>query len=130
MAADLVVLFHVLYIGFATFGGALVIRWPRIAYAHLPAALWGALVEFFQLTCPLTTLEWSLRGLGQETTFVERYVMPIIYPPGLTRDDQFVIGTTFVAINLMFYGLALYRQRRRRKHRQTQPKQTGDEAAG
>ena len=110
VAADLVVLLHFLYIAFATLGAALAIRWPRIVYVHLPAALWGALVEFFQLPCPLTDLEWSLRGLSADETFVERYLVPILYPPGLTADDQLVIGTAFVAINLVLYGVVLRRR--------------------
>ncbi len=113
MAADLVVLLHILYIAFATFGAALAIRWPRVTFVHLPAALWGALVEFFQLRCPLTDLEWSLRGLSADETFVERYLIPILYPPGLTAGDQLVIGTVFVTINLVLYGVVWRRRGRR-----------------
>lgn len=113
MAADLVVLLHFGFVGFATFGAALVLRWPRVAYVHLPAALWGALVEFFQLTCPLTTLEWALRGQSDGTSFVERYLIPVLYPPGLTAADQIAIGIAFVLINSGLYGLVAWRRLRR-----------------
>ena len=111
--ADLVVLVHVVFIGFVTLGGLLALRWRRLPWLHLPAVGWGALVEFFGLTCPLTPLENWLRRLGgtqgYSGGFVERYVLPIVYPAALTRTSQVVLGAFLCAVNLMVYLLLLSR---------------------
>lgn len=90
LAADFVVLIHFGFIVFVVVGGLLVLRWPRAAWMHLPAAAWGAGIVLLGGICPLTPLEKSLRRLageaGYEGGFIDRYVMPVIYPVGLSRD--------------------------------------------
>src|ERR687896_2492334 len=102
--ADLVVVLHFLFVVFVVFGGLLVLRWPRLAYVHLPVAAYGALIELVGWICPLTPLEKRLReraGLeGYEGGFVEHYILPVLYPAGLSRDVQLVLGALVIAINL------------------------------
>jgi len=116
--ADLVVLVHLTFIGFVAIGGLLALRWRWVAWLHLPALGWGALVEFFGLTCPLTPLENWLRRLGgaqgYSSSFVERYVLPVIYPAALTRRSQVVLGVLLCAVNVTVYLWLLCRRVRSR----------------
>lgn len=118
LLADTVVLLHLAFIAFAVLGGLLVLRWHRAAWLHLPALAWGAFIEFSGGICPLTPLENALRsaagGAVYSQGFIERYIVPLIYPGELTRELQFVLGGTLVAINVAIYGLVLYRRRPRR----------------
>ena len=115
--ADLVVLTHLAFIIFALLGGLLALRWRWVPWAHLPAAFWGAAVEFFGWFCPLTPLENSLRRAsgcaGYSGGFIERYLIPIIYPTELTRDLQLLLGWVLVILNLAVY-LAVWRRLRAR----------------
>lgn len=115
--ADILVLLHLLFVVFVVAGGFLLLRWPRLAWLQLPAAVWGATIEFSSGICPLTPLENRLRALGGEAgysvSFVERYLMPILYPANLTVPTQFVLGGLVVAVNLIAYALA-YRAWKRR----------------
>jgi len=108
LLADLVVILHLSFVLFVVFGGLLVLRWPRLAWVHLPAAAWGAAVEFAGWICPLTPLEQWLRveggGLGYGSDFIERYVLSVLYPAGLTRNVQLVLGIVVVVINAAVYG--------------------------
>lgn len=117
LAGDLVVLLHLLFIAFVILGGLLVLRWPRLAGLHIPAALWGALIELQGWTCPLTPLEYHLRRSGahlsQQGGFINHYLMPLVYPPGLTRRGQIALGLLVVAVNITIYGLVLLRKRRK-----------------
>jgi len=117
VAGDAVVVVHLLFIAFVVGGGALVLAWPRIGWLHLPAVIWAAYVEFTATICPLTPLENALRlragQAGYEGGFVEHYVIPIIYPAGLTPHVQLILGAVVVAVNLVFYTMAWRRQRRR-----------------
>ena len=105
--ADLVVVLHFGFVLFVVLGGLLALRWPRVAWLHLPAALWGAGIEFFQGFCPLTPLENHLRRLGGEAGysggFVEHYVLPVLYPAGLSRGVQLGLGIFVVFLNGMVY---------------------------
>ncbi len=105
--ADVVLLFHLGFIVFVTLGGLLVLRWPRLAAIHLPAALWGVLIEFTAGRCPLTPLEQWLRHRGGETGFaggfIEHYLTAAIYPQGLTREIQIALGGVVVLINGAVY---------------------------
>lgn len=109
LLADFVVLAHSAFVLFVVLGGLLALRWPRAAWAHLPAALWGAGIEFLGGICPLTPLENHLRRLGGEAGyaggFVEHYVLPVLYPTGLTRGVQLALGTFVVVLNLGIYGV-------------------------
>ena len=113
--ADLVVLLHASFVFFVLLGGVAVLRWRRLAWLHLPAAVWGAVIELGGWICPLTHLENHLRrmagGAGYDTTFIERYLEPLLYPLGLTRHTQVVFGFTALLINLAVYA-HIWRQRR------------------
>lgn len=113
--ADALVLFHLAFILFVVLGGLLVLRWRRVAWGHIPCALWGVWVEFAGWVCPVTPLEVRLRILGGEAGysggFVENYVLPVIYPRDLTRELQVWLGILVVAANVVAYGLAVRRDR-------------------
>jgi hypothetical protein len=105
--ADLVLILHLGFVVFVLCGGLLVLRWRRLAWLHLPAAVWGAIVEFTGWICPLTPLEnWS-RAQGGETTyrsdFIAQYLLPVLYPGDLTRDVQLLLGTGVVILNAAIY---------------------------
>jgi len=114
--ADLVVGVHVAFVLFVVFGGLLVIRRPRIAWLHLPAVAWGAWVELAGLICPLTPLENYLRAQGgggvYEESFVERYLLPVLYPATLTRELQMALAAAVLAINAAVYGRIIVMRRR------------------
>lgn len=97
-------------------GGLLALRWPRVAWVHLPVALYGALIEIVGWICPLTPLENDLRRAageaGYEGGFVEHYLLPILYPGALTRDVQLLLAAAVVAINVAVYAAVLRRRRR------------------
>ena len=116
LAADSVVLLHLAFILFVVLGGLVVFRWPRFMWLHMPAAAWGAFIEFTGRVCPLTPLENRLRIAAGETGysggFIEEYLIPVVYPDGLTRWVQISLGVGVVAINLVFYGLLVARRRR------------------
>jgi Protein of Unknown function (DUF2784) len=115
--AGLVVAIHLAFVAFAAFGGLLALRWPRVAWVHVPCAAWAVFIEFSGRICPLTPLENHLRsraGLGPYSgDFVAQYVFPLLYPDGLTRRAQIVIGMAVVAINAAVYLYLLKRRRRR-----------------
>jgi hypothetical protein len=116
--ADLVVLIHLLFIAFAVFGAALAVRWRWMPWIHLPAAAWGAAIEFMGWYCPLTPLENWLRrasgGMGYSQGFIERYIIPLMYPGNLTRELQIVLGCVVVGVNLAIYFF-VWRQARHPK---------------
>ena len=118
--ADLTVLVHGAFVVFVVLGGLLVVWNVRWAWAHLPAAIWGAWVEFGGKICPLTPLENHLRHLAGERGytggFIEHYLIPLMYPPGLTRDTQFAFGVALAVINLLAYSVAAIRLYRSRMH--------------
>ena len=117
VAADAVVTLHLAFIIFVVLGALLVVRWKWIAWAHIPAVIWGAAVEFTGAVCPLTPLEQHLRAIagdqGYAGGFLEHYVVALIYPTGLTAVMQQAIGVFVMAINAAIYGLVLYRGLRR-----------------
>lgn len=114
--ADLVVLLHALFILFVVGGGFLVLRWPRLAWLQLPAALWGGVIELTSGLCPLTDLELYWRRLGGESgysgSFIEHYLEPLIYPAGLTVRLQIYLGVGVLLLNGAIYFI-LWRRRSR-----------------
>ena len=112
--ADMVVFLHAAFVLFVLLGGVAVLRWRRLAWLHLPAALWGAMIELGGWICPLTYLENHLRRMGGEAgygvTFIERYLEPLLYPLGLTRHTQLVFGLSALFLNLAIYA-RLWNQR-------------------
>ncbi|MBA1229122.1 DUF2784 domain-containing protein [Pseudomonas viridiflava] len=119
VAADAVVLFHFLFIVFVLLGGLLVLTRPWMALMHVPAMVWGALVEFLHLYCPLTPLENALRNRageqGYDGGFIEHYLIALIYPSGLTPQIQLWLGSIVVLVNGSIYAVLLVRGVRRLK---------------
>jgi len=111
--ADTLVFLHLFFVLFVVLGGLLVLRRRRWAWAHLPAMVWGTLIEFGNWVCPLTPLENRMRILGGEAGyaggFVERYVIPLLYPGQLTRTHQVVLGCVVILVNLFVYALVFRR---------------------
>lgn len=105
--ADLVLAAHFLFVTFVLLGGLLVLRHHWVAWLHLPAAAWGALIEFGGWICPLTPLEnrWRIMGGGEPYAggFVEHYLLAVLYPAGLTRTVQVVLGTAVLVVNGAIY---------------------------
>jgi hypothetical protein len=118
--ADLILCMHAGFVLFVICGGLLVLRWRRIAWLHLPAATWGAIVEFSGWVCPLTPIENWLRQQagesGYRSDFVAYYLLPVLYPDGLTRDVQLMLGMVVLAINISVYGW-LWRRTQWHRHR-------------
>ena len=114
LLADLVLIVHLAFVIFVLCGWLLVLRWRWIAWLHLPAAAWGAAVEFTGWICPLTPLENWLRvqggEIGYEEDFTTRYLLPILYPVDLTRDIQLLLGTVVVVLNAAVYWWIWYMQ--------------------
>ena len=114
--ADGVLLAHLGFILFVVLGGLLSLRWPRMALVHLPVAAYGALIEVFGWICPLTPLENSLRHAAGEAVyavgFIEHYLLPVIYPGGLTREVQRGLAVLVVGLNAGIYGLVWRRRTR------------------
>ena len=108
IGADCVLLLHAAFVLFVVGGGLLVLKWPGLAWLHLPAVAWGAIIEFTGWICPLTPLENSLRALAgaavYDKDFIEHYVLPWLYPARLTRPMQFALGAVVVGINVAVYG--------------------------
>ena len=114
--ADLLVFIHLTFIMFVIFGGLLVLRWKRTMFLHLPAAAWGALIEFQGWICPLTPLEQHFRHLAGQTgyrdSFIEHYLIPLIYPVDLTRPMQVAMGIFVIGINIVIYAYSFNKWRR------------------
>jgi hypothetical protein len=115
LLADLTVVLHLGFVLFVVGGGLLVLRWPRLAWLHVPAAVWGAFIEFAGWICPLTPLENWLRAEGggpvYAESFVEHYVIPLLYPAALTRELQWLLGGGVIVINAVVYAVILRRRR-------------------
>jgi hypothetical protein len=118
VAADGVLVLHFAFVLFVVLGGFLVLRWRQVAWLHVPAALWGALVEFAGWICPLTPLEVALRraagDAGYSGDFIEHYLVAALYPDGLTREVQFALGAAVVVLNAAIYAVVWRRARLRR----------------
>jgi hypothetical protein len=115
LAADAVLLLHLGFILFALLGAALALRWRWMPVVHLPAAAWGFFVELTGRVCPLTDWENRFRLLagqaGYAESFIEHYLLAVIYPAGLTREIQFVLAGIVVIVNVALYGWLLLRRR-------------------
>ena len=114
-AADLVLSVHFLFVVFVVLGGLLTLRWKRVAWVHIPVALYGATIEFLGFICPLTPLEIWLRRRGGEAGyeggFIEHYIMAALYPTGLTREIQLALGVGVLLLNAIIYAIAWRRYR-------------------
>ncbi len=120
IAADFVLVTHFAFIVLVVAGGLVVYRYAWFAWIHIPAASWGTFIELTGRICPLTTLENFLRiRAGQEgylNSFVEQYILPVIYPAGLTRHVQLVLAGLVVTVNVIIYAMILLRKSRARRH--------------
>jgi uncharacterized protein DUF2784 len=113
LLANAVVVLHALFILFVLFGGFLAWRWRWVAALHMPCAVWGMLIEYRGWICPLTPLENSLRAKagqhGYSGGFVEHYLLPAIYPSGLTSRVQVMLGTFVLIVNVLAYTVLIRR---------------------
>lgn len=107
--ADAVVVLHFAFVLFVVLGGLLVLRWRKLAWVHVPVAMYGALIEFAGFICPLTPLEnWLRRRSGEQGYpggFIEHYLLPVIYPAGMTRQIQLLLGALVLVLNAVVYWL-------------------------
>ena len=114
--ATLVVVAHFAFILFVMFGGLLALRWAWVPWVHIPCFVWGAGIEVTGGICPLTPLENSLRRAAGDSpyvgTFIEHYILPVMYPAGLTRSVQLVLAVGLVALNVAIYLWVIRRRRR------------------
>ena len=112
--ADLVILAHFGFIVFVLLGGLLAFRWQWMPWLHIPAMAWGGFIEFTGRICPLTPLENALRRAGglaeYSQSFTEQYIVPIVYPAGLTRDFQVVMGIVLICLNMSIYAYLAWRR--------------------
>ncbi len=117
--AELVVVFHALFVVFVAAGGLLALRWGKVALVHLPAVLWAVAVECMGWICPLTPLENKLRSLagarGYQGGFLEQHIVPVLYPEALSRDLQLSLAGGLLALNSLVYFLLARKARQRRK---------------
>lgn len=115
IAADALLIVHLLFILFVILGGLLVMRWRGVIYPHLTAVIWGVLVEFNHWICPLTPWENALRHAAGEvsyqSSFIEHYIIPLIYPANLDNETQLILGSSVILINLVIYSLLLWKIR-------------------
>ena len=118
--ADLVVALHFGFVLFVGSGGLLVLRWRRVAWLHVPAVVWGVWIEFSGRICPLTPLENQYRQLGGRAGysggFIEHYILPVLYPHGLTRTAQVILGLAVAAFNIWLYLRAFSPRKRASAH--------------
>jgi len=125
LAADSLVLLHLCFILFVVVGGFLSWRWRRLIWVHVPAAVWGALIEFAGWVCPLTPLENQLRrlagGEGYGGGFIEHYLMPVMYPPGLSSRAQILLGSFVILVNAIAYSVYFVQHRRRHNKNDNSP---------
>ena len=125
LLADATVVVHLAFVVFVLFGGLLVVRRPRVAWLHLPAVVWGAWIEFAGWLCPLTPLENWLRtqsgAVAYDSSFIEHYLLPLLYPASLSRELQWVLGSIVLVVNAVLYLVVL----RRRSHRQRRSADSG-----
>jgi hypothetical protein len=113
--ADAVVVLHAAFVLFVPLGGLLALRWRKVAWVHLPCAVYGAAIELGGWTCPLTPLENELRRRGGEAGypggFIEHYLLPVIYPAPLPAAAPWVLAATVLLVNVAVYGAVLARRR-------------------
>ena len=118
IAANIVLVIHLVFVIYVVCGGLIVFRWKWTVILHLPAMFWGALLEFNGWLCPLTPLEQWLRIAGGKQGysggFIEHYLLSLLYPAGLTRDIQILLGVFVVVTNILIYSVLIYRIFRKR----------------
>lgn len=118
LLATAVVLLHFSFVLFVVGGGLLLYKWPWLAWLHLPAVIWAALLEFNSWVCPLTPLEQQPRSAagqaGYSGGFVDHYLLALLYPVGLDGNMQIILGSLVVVINVLVYGVLGWHRKGRR----------------
>lgn len=111
--ADLILVLHFCYVLFAIFGGLLVLRRRWMWKLHLPALIWGFLVQYFVWICPLTNWENYFRELsgqaGYESGFIEYFISAILYPGIITPQIHLSLAISLAVFNLLVYSYILWR---------------------
>ncbi len=114
--ADTLVVVHLSFIAFVLVGGLFVLKWRYLSLAHIPAVLWAAWVEYQGWVCPLTPLEnWFRQKAGlweYEKSFIDYYLVPVLYPASLNREWQVVLGTIVILVNVTIYSWVWHRYKR------------------
>jgi hypothetical protein len=105
--AELVVVIHFAFVAFVVLGGFLILWWRKVIWLHVPAVLWSAWIELSGGICPLTPLEnWFWIQGGQASypdDFVGNYILPLIYPEGLSGEIQVLLAVIVIFVNVMIY---------------------------
>lgn len=118
LLADIVLFAHLAFIVFVLGGGLLLLRWPRMVWLHLPAMIWAVFVEVSGWLCPLTPLENYFRELAggdmYHGDFIARYLLPLIYPAGLTPTIQLVLASVVIVLNIIIYTVIIRAGKRSR----------------
>jgi hypothetical protein len=117
--ADIVVIFHLIFVIFPVIGGLFVLKWRKLIWVHIPVVIWAVVIEFTGFICPLTSLENLLRykggQSGYQSDFIEHYIFPLLYPDGLTHTMQIIIGIFVFAVNVIVYSIIIHRIVKHRK---------------
>ena len=117
LAANLILIIHFVFIIFVVFGALLFFVATKIVFIHIPAFIWGTYIELTHSICPLTYLEnWFLHKANLTTYsegFIQNYLVPVVYPEGLTKDLQIYLGITLIVINIIIYGFIFDKVKKR-----------------
>ena len=119
LAADAMMIAHLLYIIFVVVGGLLALRARWVLWLHVPAVAWAIVVQYFGRLCPLTTWEQELRAgagaAGYQGSFIDHYLVPLIYPSDMPAAMPLVLGSVVLVINVTIYGWLITVARRLRR---------------
>ena len=117
LAADLTLIVHFTFIIFIAFGALLFFVSKKIIYVHIPALIWGIYMELTHSVCPLTYLEnWFLEKANLSAyseSFIQHYLIPIVYPKNLTEDLQIYLAIVLMVANAIIYGLIIIKSQRK-----------------
>ena len=117
IGADLALIAHFAFIIFVVFGALLSIVSTKIIYLHVPALIWGIYIEITHSVCPLTYLEnWFLEKANLSAyseSFIQHYLIPIVYPKNLTEDLQIYLAIVLMVANAIIYGLIIIKSQRK-----------------
>jgi Protein of Unknown function (DUF2784) len=115
--ADMVLLAHLVFVVFVLLGGLLLLRWPRLIWLHIPAMMWTVFVEVTAWVCPLTPLENYFRELAggnvYQGEFIARYLLPLLYPAGLTPAIQLLLAGVVIVFNTIIYTVMIRVRKRK-----------------
>lgn len=113
--ARIVLCLHLIFILYVVFGGFLTRRYERSVWIHLPIVAWGTGITFVGWKCPLTPLEkWFLQKAHYPAypgSFIEHYMIDLIYLEGLTPGVQYALGVLVIIVNVWAYAPILYQKR-------------------